>query len=544
MKAIFLTFCFALFLTGLAAQEQYMKSVVRITAQIEGIGEETGAGIIVGKDGAKYYVATARHVVDGSADIAVQVHGDKAKYKASVLHQDEGMDAAVLVFTPGKALTLQELFPAEPGIITQGRKVQSIGHPGGGYWLANLLNLVQQSSLYEDERFFSITPQAIIGGCSGGPVFVETGAWLGMITETSAVQAKCLKAEALTKWLKAKKVLTRLVDFPAPEMVRMKGGESRVDTFFFDIFNTFYYKDGFANGTYCKELRKYTIKPFSIGKYEVTVREFEAFVTASGYETFAEKEGESIVMAKKRKDKFHLTTQKGVNWRHDEFGNLRPQDQYNFPVIHVTADDAEAYCKWLSKKTGSKYRLPTWKEWVYAFLPQNNSSVKKDAIFGNIRDETWNNIEIGNAHCLSVGYKDGFNQIAPAGSFAQNVWGVHDLYGNVSEWCQDKSNVISEDEDGEKVKMPCATYLGPNWLTWYTKYTGDCTWGPLENPQKQDDYLNAKEYEGLNIHFMGEREEGEGTGVPLSMDGLVEPYIPHSFPMIPICFIGFRVASD
>ncbi|GEM_PF-2938067 len=546
MRLILLIICLALPFTSLDAQEQYMKSVVRITAQLEGIGEETGAGIIVGKEGANYYIATARHVVHGSDDIVVQVHGDKAKHKATLLHQDEGMDAAVLVFTPGKPLTLQELFPAEPGVITQGQKVQSVGHPGGGYWLANLLNLVQQSSLYEDGRFFSITPQAIIGGCSGGPVFIETGAWLGMITETSAVQAKCLKAEALTKWLKTKKVPTRLVDFPVPEMVSMKGGQSRVDTFFFDIFNTYNeYEDPVS--TYCKELRQHTIKPFSIGRNEVTIREFEAFVTASGYETYADKEGESIVLAKKHKEKFYLTTKKGVNWRHDEFGNFRPQEQYNFPVIHITVDDAEAYCKWLGKITGSKYRLPTWKEWVYAFLPQNNSSVKKDAVFGNIRDETWNDIQIEDVegdYCISVAYKDGFNQIAPVGSFAQNVWGLHDLYGNVSEWCQERSDLIGEDEKGDEVKIACATYLGPNWLTWYTKYTGSCGRWPLENPQKQDDYLNVKECNALQIYGMERKFGEEAIEFLLSVDRFVEPHTPHAFPIMPNCFIGFRVASD
>ncbi len=374
MKITTLTFCFAFALTMLSAQEQYMKSVVRITAQIEGIGEETGAGIIIGKESQKWYVATARHVVDASTDIVVQVHGIKAKYKATLIHQDAGMDAAVLeFFLPLPFLTQPTLLgqrqqfsltgiipPADPEIIVQKAPVKSIGHPGGGYWTPNLINVVQQKSLYEDARFFSITPQAIVGGCSGGPVFLESGQWLGMITETGMVQAKCLKAETLANWLKTKGVPSNFITPPAfiPEMVRIVGHKKRASSFFIT--------EGFDEDAevddYDYDFSKgfNEVKSFSIGKYEVTLREFEAFVAATGYITSAEKKGYSNGIKERDYGSSMVFQQMPkVNWRHNEFGRLRSQNEYNCPVIHVSWEDADAYCKWLSRKTGKKFRLPT-----------------------------------------------------------------------------------------------------------------------------------------------------------------------------------------
>jgi len=509
MKTAFLFFHLLLMSSALDAQEQYMKSVVRITAQLEGIGEETGAGIIVGKEGQKYYALTARHVVHGAADIVVQVHGDKAKHKATILHQDEAMDAAVLVFTLDKSFSPAEIIPADPEIVAQKMPVMSIGHPGGSYWVPNLINVIQQKSLYEDERFFSITPQAIVGGCSGGPVFLESGAWLGMITETGMVQAKCLKAEVLDKWLRTKKITSNFIYAPMPEMVRIEGKKPRADSFAIHLF----YDDTYNDLLSYAELEITEVNTFSLGKYEVTLREFEAFIISTGYVTSAEQRGSSNAIQKIGYEHQVLQKAKKVNWRHDDFGQLRPREEYNRPVIHVSWADADAYCKWLSKRTGKQYRLPSSDEWAYAFFPSKKKPLRGTDIFGNVRDTTWyGQIGINMLPTfVDTKYADGFARLAPVGSFAPNEWGVHDMYGNVSEWCGDSMEDL--DELGNDVLR--TWYLGPNWLFWY------------RNDKKQI-------VESGYVYLF---EPGETSGKEYA-------FIPVFLPDESNCFLGFRVASD
>src|SRR5262249_55998633 len=82
-------------------------------------------------------------------------------------------------------------------------------------------------------------------------------------------------------------------------------------------------------------------RPFYLGKYEVTKGQFARFVQATDYQTDAERAG-------------------GANmWR--DFGAT---DQH--PVTCVSWNDAVAFCKWLSKKEGKTYRLPTEAQWEYA----------------------------------------------------------------------------------------------------------------------------------------------------------------------------------
>jgi formylglycine-generating enzyme required for sulfatase activity len=98
----------------------------------------------------------------------------------------------------------------------------------------------------------------------------------------------------------------------------------------------------------------------------------------------------------------------------------------NYPVVGVSWNDANAYAKWLSKKTGDFYRLPTEAEWEYA------------ARGGTDTAYPWGNaIGKGNANCYGDGCGDKFDYTAPVGSFAANGYGLNDMNGNVWEWVQD-----------------------------------------------------------------------------------------------------------
>ncbi len=96
------------------------------------------------------------------------------------------------------------------------------------------------------------------------------------------------------------------------------------------------------------------------------------------------------------------------------------------PVIDVGWDDAVAYTKWLSERTGKKYRLPTEAEWEYAIRGGSDATY------------WWGyQMEEGRANCFDCGSKwDGIST-APVGSFPPNNFGLHDMGGNVREWVLD-----------------------------------------------------------------------------------------------------------
>ena len=167
-----------------------------------------------------------------------------------------------------------------------------------------------------------------------------------------------------------------------------------------------------------------TIKSFYLSKYEVTLEEFEQFIDATNYETDADKAGGSMVLVDK-----HHETKSGINWKCDANGKLRSGFEYTHPVTHVSWNDATAYCQWLSQKTGLTYRLPTEAEWEYAARGVKNSSYFSvgSNMIGNdpVDDAAWTS-----ANSVAVTH--------PVGQKKANEQGLHDMIGNVWEWCQDK----------------------------------------------------------------------------------------------------------
>lgn len=171
-----------------------------------------------------------------------------------------------------------------------------------------------------------------------------------------------------------------------------------------------------------KPVHSVTLSDFYLGIYEVTVAEFKTFIDATGYRTDADKEGTSRVYTDTWKD------QSGVNWKYDTRGNLRPSSESNHPVVHVSWNDAVEYCKWLSKKTGKTYRLPTEAEWEYAAGGGANNRTK----WAGTSDE--NNL---GRYANYTGNQDGHALTAPVGRLQVNTLGLYDMSGNILEWCSD-----------------------------------------------------------------------------------------------------------
>jgi formylglycine-generating enzyme required for sulfatase activity len=133
-----------------------------------------------------------------------------------------------------------------------------------------------------------------------------------------------------------------------------------------------------------------TIKPFSMGQYEVTFDEYDAFAIATG--------------------------------------RRLPEDQGwgrgKRPVINVSWDEAKAYAAWLSKESGKRYRLPTESEWEYAA----RSGAKE--VWAGTSEQS----KLGD---YAVFLNNSGNRTAEVGTKQANGFELHDLTGNVWEWVED-----------------------------------------------------------------------------------------------------------
>lgn len=174
-------------------------------------------------------------------------------------------------------------------------------------------------------------------------------------------------------------------------------------------------------------------KPFAVGKYEVTVDEFAAFVAATGHRT----SGGCMEFSPEAS----FTISEKFDWDNPGF-----EQTGDSPVGCVSYYDARAYAGWLSEKTGQDYRLPTEAEWEYAARagsagPYHWGSDRMQACrYANVRSP--------GAHTISkrqveADRKDGFPcddgmpLVSPVGSFEANAFGLHDVQGNNWEWVED-----------------------------------------------------------------------------------------------------------
>ncbi|MCA9016544.1 MAG: formylglycine-generating enzyme family protein, partial [Planctomycetaceae bacterium] len=184
---------------------------------------------------------------------------------------------------------------------------------------------------------------------------------------------------------------------------------------------------------------------FYIGKYEVTFEQFRVFAAETSYKTEAQNnpQGGGGYDAE-RKDV--VNSHPRFSWRFAGF----PQ-RSNEPVVNVTWNDAVAYCNWLTEKDGKHiYRLPTEAEHEYAGRAGTTTAYgwgqEQDSLIGNenVSDQSLaKKLNPKSFHFKRCGKgDDGFPFTAPVGSFKPNAFGVFDLHGNVSEWCE---NVYLED---------------------------------------------------------------------------------------------------
>ncbi len=177
------------------------------------------------------------------------------------------------------------------------------------------------------------------------------------------------------------------------------------------------------------------LSPVFVDRHEVTNARFARFVEATGYRTDAEKVGAAQV-----RFGYDWREVRGADWRHPRGPDSGIEGGWELPVVQVSWNDARAYARWAGKRLPREAEMERWlrRGVEGAPFPWGDGEIPPEG-FANYPDRSYIPLaaEEGLLPVLPE-WDDGFPGPAPVGSLSPDPFGLHDVSGNVWEWCEDR----------------------------------------------------------------------------------------------------------
>lgn len=187
-----------------------------------------------------------------------------------------------------------------------------------------------------------------------------------------------------------------------------------------------------------KQHRVTMSRGFYMGVTPVTIGQFRQFVTEMKFQTMPEFDRLGGIGFDPENPEEPVSRSPKYNWKNPGW----PQTD-DHPVVNVSFGEIQIYCKWLSKREGQTYRLPTEAEWEYACRAGTTTRFScGDAVadlegYANVADQSAKKQPGAAQDAPYAPFDDGSPFTSPVTKYKPNAWGFYDMHGNVSELCQD-----------------------------------------------------------------------------------------------------------
>ena len=247
---------------------------------------------------------------------------------------------------------------------------------------------------------------------------------------------------------------------------------------------------------------KVRLDPFYLCPREATIKIFMAFYRET---VSAKRDFIAVEEAKKDKEQKGKDDVDVITGPTPVYGDMTMGYEDTHPAIGITWHNAMTFCRWLSKKTGKKYHLPTEAEWEYACRAGTTTAFSFGDDPKKLADFGW--------------YEDtADSETNPVGKKKPNAWGLYDMSGNVREWVHDFYSPTAYKEAANKT--PIVNPKGPK--------TGEL------HVARGGDYSSSAEEQRCAARTFEQDWWRSG-----------DPQIPKSIWWLPeMDFIGFRVACS